>query len=208
MSARIRVLIGAVCCAFSAAAPLHASLMHASRVEHFSQGLQANGLPVAPERSDPSKSLGAPENGDFMNFVSIGFEGVIVLGFDQAFSDYVQIVETTYNNPAMYPEACEVFVGVGTSWDTAAYYSLGIHQNTEDDVLMMLGDTNAISGTSSYNYLKIVDHSNRSLLPSDADGFDVDGVSTFVTVPAPAGGAMALLSLASIGARRTRRTAK
>ncbi|MGE3109171.1 MAG: hypothetical protein AB7G11_10745 [Phycisphaerales bacterium] len=205
MFARNRAIVCAAGCLLAVSAA-EASIINASRVEHFAQGTQSNGAPVVAERSDPAQALGAPQNADYVNFVSIGFGGTLVLGFDQAFMEYVQIVETTYNNPALHPEACEVFVGVGPSWDTAQYYSLGIRQNTEDDVLMPLGPANIQSGTTFYNFLMIQDRCNPDLLPQDADGYDVDGVITVgAPVPAPAGAVVGLIGSLAASARRRRR---
>ncbi len=205
MSARIGVIVCAVGCTLAAIPAVQGSVIHASRVEHFTQGLQADGLPVSGDRSNPSQSLGAPQGGDTLNFVSLGFGGVIVLGFDQAFTSYVQVIETTYNNPALHPEFAEISVGIGETWDTATYFSLGVLHNAADDASMPLDPANSASGFGTYNFLKIVDRSDRSLLPGNADGFDVDGVSGFLTAPAPGGAAAALIGLGFSGVRRSRR---
>lgn len=203
MSARIGVLAGAIGTCFAAQA-VNASIIHATHVESFAQGLQANGAVVVPERCDVSQALGAPQNADTLNFVSIGFGGSIILSFGQSFTGPVTIVETTYNDPSRHPEDAEIFVGIGATWDTATFYSLGLLQNAHDNTPMPVDAVGIVTGTTEFNFLMIQDRSDRSLLPPDADGFDVDGVSV-MAVPAPASGALAMLALAAGAGHRRRR---
>lgn len=181
-----------------------ASLMYASGVANFSQGLTKGGGAVSADRTITSKALGAPQINDTMNFVSLGFGGSIILTFDSTFGGSVTVWETTYGSRSSYREAAEIFVGFGSDWNTASYYSVGQITNATAGVTMSLSQVEADSGRQAFNFLKIVDATNPALHNNSADGFDVDGVGAELrTVPAPGG--VALAAVLGLGAMRRRR---
>lgn len=182
----------AVLAAVAASAGASANLMYASGVANFSQGLQKNNAAVPLDRSNPAKALGAPQNNDTMNFVSLGFGGSLVLTFDTWFGGSVTVWETTYGNPSGHKEAADVFVGYGSTWDTAQFWHVGLLQNTADGAAMSLALAEQASGREAFNFLKIVDATNPAFHGASGDGFDVDGVMAELrTVPAPGGVALA-----------------
>lgn len=179
--------------------------MFASSVELFSQGLNSASQPIEAARSNPNLALGAPQNNDTMNFVSLGFGGSITLGFASPFTlPSAIVIETTYGNPAGHPEAALVYVGVGADAASATYYLVGQALNTTDSVPLSLQPVFDNFGVSVFNYLRIVDNT-RAIYPngSSTDGFDVDGVSVN---PIPTPGALALTGLSGlVGLRRRRK---
>src|SRR5262245_10148107 len=82
----------------SAGATVNAAEIFATRIEQFTQAMQADGLPVTPERSNPNLALGNPISGARPNidFVTLGLGGSIVLGFEEPFATSLRIYETTW----------------------------------------------------------------------------------------------------------------
>lgn len=202
MGQRLRIaLFGAAGLALAGSA--HAAIVYGSVVENASQGTRKDGKAIAADRSNPLNALGAPQDNDTVNFFALGFGGSITISFGVDFTDQVWITETTYGNPSSHPEAAEIFVGVGSAWNSATYFSLGTLSNALDGAPISLTQANAISGVSSYRFLRIEDRTNPLVHASSADGFDVDGVAA-VAVPGPA--AASLLALATLvrGRRRAR----
>jgi len=175
---------------------------YAFTVEGVNQGLQNSGGPVAPSRSNPLAALGAPQGLGTGNFFSLGFGGDLTLGFGGAFGTSVTIWEVTQGNIALYPEDAQVYVGWGASAASATYQLVGAVNNLESPKTFDLTATNLITGRTTYDFVKVLDTSNPLLVPSNADGFDVDAVAVG---PIPAPGTVALLAAAGlIGARRRR----
>jgi hypothetical protein len=152
--------------------PVASSLVFGSATQAWlNQGLRKNGTPVAPSRSDADKALGIPENTDAVNFVSLGFGGELIVKFDYVVFDQpgadIQIVETSYGNPACnaYPEK----ISVEGSLDGITYFAI----STEDVCLDGMID---IAGFGPIQYIKIHDRSMASVFSGSADGYDVDGV--------------------------------
>ncbi|MEZ6235705.1 MAG: PEP-CTERM sorting domain-containing protein [Phycisphaerales bacterium] len=170
-------------------------------VEAVNQGTTnaANHAPVGPSRSNPANALGAPND----LFFSLGMGGSMVLGFGGDFGTSVTVWETTTGNIANHPEQADIFVGYGASPGTAQFWFVDTVFNNADGIPLSLGAVNAVSGRTTYNFVRIVDTSNPAALPELADGFDVDSVAV-VLVPAP--GSAALLAAAGlVGLRRRRR---
>lgn len=189
-------IVAAVC------ASTNAAFIYATDVENFSQGMQRNGTPVDGPRSNALLALGAPQGNDTVNFVSLGMNGSLTVSFDQPFTGSAILVETTYGNAAGHPEAAEVFVGVGADWSTALYYSVGIVQNTSDGAPLSLAGANLLSGTTVYNFVRIVDRTLTLQSNASTDGFDVDGIGV-TPIPAPAA-AVAFGFAGLVGLRRRR----
>lgn len=201
---KIRVFTGCAL-ALGIASSIAQADTYAFTVEQANQGLQKGGAPVIAPRSNPGNTLGAPEGVSAGQFYSLGFGGSIVLGFGGDFGTHVTVWEATQGNIANHPESASVLVGWGASAATATFQLVGSLTNLESPKTFNLAATNAITGRTTYSYVKIVDTSdiNSPLLPSTADGFDVDAVSVG---PVPAPGSLALLAAAGIaGSRRRRR---
>lgn len=144
---------------------------YAMSVESVSQGLRKNGTPVAASRSIAANALGAPQNTNTVNFISLGFGGSIVLKlgyvvFDKV-GDDIQVVETSYGNPtcAAYGEKALVEVSLdGNSW-------------TELGQLCLDGTVNLeVGGIGAAQYVRITDRSAASSFSGAGDGYDLDGV--------------------------------
>lgn len=197
-----RLAVAACIAACGIASSAQGSIVWASQVEHFDQGFKKNGGVVDASRSNPDHALGAPQGTDTLNFVSLGFGGEIVLSFGTPFAHEAIVVETTYGNPAGHPEAAELFVGIGATWDVAVWYSVTTIQNTADNQPISLAGVMGESGHSAFNFVKIADRTNPALHGGEGDGFDIDGVGV-MAVPAPGSFALAMGAVV-IGARRRR----
>ena len=148
----------------------------ADTVVSADQGLRADGSPVLPGRSDPSAALGVAERPDppagapAGTWFSLGFEGEIVLGFEnricnQAGNDLdIELVEATTEPYA--DELVDVYVSQdGASFSLAAS---GINK----DATVALPD-----GMAYAKFVKLVDVTDIELAPrEDADAYDLDGV--------------------------------
>lgn len=179
----------------------NASFVWASNVEAFSQGLKDNGQAVDLNRSNPLLALGAPQNNDTINFVSLGGGGSLVVSFGTLFHDQAVLIETTFGHITDHIEKANVFVGYGATAATATYWFAGAVVNTADGQPISLAGAAAASGRTTFKYLKIVDTTDFAHSTS-TDGFDVDGVGV---VPVPAPGAIALASAGGLLITRRRR---
>jgi hypothetical protein len=135
------------------------------------QGSKKNGTDVSPSRSNVNNALGAPQNTNTVNFYSLGFGGNIVLGLGYAIfdkpGDDIQVVETSYGNPACanYPEEALIEVSLdGELW-------------TELQTLCLDGSVDLSSGGAfAAKYIRITDRSAQSSFGGSADAFDLDGI--------------------------------
>ena len=141
----------------------------AQQAVSYTPGNRANGTPVIPQRSDATKALGEPEGGDWLNFVALGFGGVLELDMGARIlnggGDDFMIVETSYGSPSCdtYPETATVLVSQeGLNWVNVG--------NTCQDGDFDLGPL------PWARYIRIIDTSDAGAFPSDTDGYDVDGV--------------------------------
>ena len=167
---------GIVCLNGEELNPIPAALSnaYASTVESFTQGAMKNGNPVPAARSNAANALGAPQNTDVVNFVSLGFGGQITLGFDYLVFDRpgtdLMLVETSYGNPSCtnYPETARLEV----SLDNVTFYPI------EGEFCLDQQVDVASAGLAYFSYLRITDASHMTSIrfPGSADGFDVDGV--------------------------------
>ncbi|MEX1188316.1 MAG: fasciclin domain-containing protein [Bacteroidia bacterium] len=153
-----------------------------SRVLSFVPRKQNDGSDISETRLNPNNALGMPENSDAptsednVNFVSLGFGGEIILGFDAAIrngeGDDIIVYETTFNSGPnndcrRWPERIDVFA----SQDSCNWVYLGREcQDASFDL-----------GTLSWaKYLRIRDVSNPSggsFSNIADDGYNLDGVS-------------------------------
>jgi hypothetical protein len=169
-------LDGILCLHGEEANPVPAALSNefAASVVSFNQGTMKNGAAVPSVRSNATNALGAPQNTDVVNFVSLGFGGQIVLGFDYVVfdkaGDDLQMVETSYGNPSCtnYPETARLEISLdGNVWSAV----------DGEFCLDQMVDVSS-AGLPYFQYLRITDasHLSSSRFPGTADGYDVDGV--------------------------------
>jgi len=145
---------------------------YANEVVSFNQKKRNDGSSVSPERSNPTSALGAPQNNDTQNFVSLGFGGDITLKFanpiKNGVGNDVRVTESTFGNIscARFPETIRAFA----SQDGCHFIWIGDGcQDTDFD----------LGSLAWAQYIKLVDVS-----PIDAtyqgtpvaDAYDVDGV--------------------------------
>ena len=129
--------------------------------------------PIDPARMDPSKGLGQPQGGNTNDFVSLGYGGSIIVGFDEVVLNQpgndITIVEITHGNYtfASYPESADVYV----SQNGVDFYMVGTIITKESASF----DIDAAPLHLDYiTMVKLVDTT-----PSDSvstDGFDLDGI--------------------------------
>lgn len=155
--------------------PLEADECYGSEVLVYNPGTDNMGGMIAPERMDPNQATGAPEMTSTLNFVSLGFGGSLIMGFNEAALNGpgadIMVYETTYNdswtNCETYNEEVEVylsqdgvnFVYVGNSCTHGGegYDISDANPNWEYVTLIKFVDISDINGGSN-------------------DGYDIDGV--------------------------------
>ena len=151
--------------------------VQATEIASFQQGMQRNGRQVGTDRSDPAMALGAPQENDYFNFVSLGFGGSITLKLNRSITNGpgpdLRVVETSFNDAnrpcEAYPELADVAVSAdGTNYVTVAEAGC---KEIEVDL--------SGSGINEVQYVRITDVSNpnhNAKFGGTADGYDVDGV--------------------------------
>lgn len=150
-------------------APSSLQAGYATSVVEYSPGLRKNGTPITPARTNPQMALGIPQGTDVINFVSLGFGGSLILGFDYAvFSQQgfdLQLIETTFGNPPCqnYPEKVLIEVSKDLiTWEFA-------------DALCLDGFID-VQFSDWFQYIRFTDRSAASQFSGSADGYDVDGI--------------------------------
>jgi hypothetical protein len=178
---------------------------YASEVIAYNPGTLAtgNGTPVN-ERMVAENALGAPQENDLINFVSLGFGGELVLALaspvynhnkngiyvdnensinygEKSYADFI-IVETSFGRREQ---------NCGPNKDKNYPEKLLVYgkQNLDDNEWVLLSepegecrssfiDVQAAvdAGLSYVKYLKLVDVSDPKYFPASGDGFDVDGI--------------------------------
>jgi hypothetical protein len=147
---------------------------YADSVVSFNQKKQNDGSTINESRSNPEKALGAPQDNDTENFVSLGFGGDITLRFASPIKNGegadVRVIETTFgsmsNNCNRYPETIRAFA----SQDNCNWVWLG------DDCQDAEFDLGSLAWAQ---YIKLVDISNVNAPYQGtpiADAYDVDAV--------------------------------
>jgi hypothetical protein len=141
----------------------------AQDVINYSPGLRKNGSEIVANRRVAANALGAPQNTNTVNFVSLGFGGSLVVKFDYVIFDAagtdIQLVETSYGNPscASYPEKAQVEGSLdGTNW-------VMLNDN------ICLDGSIDVSAAGAIQFLRVTDRTLASTMGGTADGFDVDG---------------------------------
>ena len=178
-----------------------------SEVIEFNQGVKKSGHLVSADRSIPENALNFSDASDSYSgefrFVSLGFGGSIVLGFDQPLCNKegidLNLVEISYGNPSFYdyPEQAEFFV----SQDGISWVSLGTTDPHDPELGCGAKIDKAFdiepSGFAWIKYVKVVDVTDPFAKRRDtntcgelssfafnnaADGFDLDAVERIRTL--------------------------
>ncbi|MBL0743706.1 kelch repeat-containing protein [Chryseolinea lacunae] len=154
-------------------------------VKKFTAGKTKNGKAIDPLRADASKALGAPQENDTYNFVSLGFGGTITLELEQQLYD-----DGTYK-----PDFILVETSFGRA-DEKCYSDAGVFNYPESAVVQVSPDgTQWRSLPDSYcrtsfidissvidagfpyvKFIRVKDFTNKELFDNAADGFDLDGI--------------------------------
>ena len=139
--------------------------------------------PIAADRMDPTQALGEPERDNTINFVSLGFGGSLILGFD-GFApalpdvDDLEVVETTFgdNDCVSFEERADVYVSQQVVNDPS---------EIDDALFVYVGqsctngeffDVHAETGFDYFTLVKIVDVTPEEAQLPGRDGYDVDGI--------------------------------
>ena len=131
----------------------------------FTQGLTKDGSVIDPSRSDATMALGMADG----NFVSLGYEGEIVLAFPTHVGGGALLITATERTNGTYPlEQADVSV----SSDGIAWIPVGIADNAGDDPRATTFDL----GDICIKYVKLIDSTDEDLHGDSSDGFDLDAI--------------------------------
>jgi len=138
---------------------------------------------IPADRMDPTKALGEPQRDNTLNFVTLGFNGTLILSMDgqaQALPgvDDLEVVETTFGNKTCsnFEERADVYVSQQVVSDP---------DDIDDSQFVYVGQscTNGAffdvfeeTGFSYFTLVKIVDVTPEAAQLPGRDGYDVDGV--------------------------------
>lgn len=143
----------------------------ADTVVSSSQGLNEEGNPVIPERSNPNAALGQAEYDTASeHFFTLGINGSIVLGFNNYIingaGNDIEIVEAT---DLPYPnESVDVYISQdGINWTFVGNHIF--------DTLIDISDYDP--NLLWVKYVKLVDTTNPDDHNNGADAYDLDGVA-------------------------------
>ena len=172
----------------------------ADKVESWSQGVQRDGNPVDPARSNPQNALGAPTdppaNSGEENFFSLGFSergdiggGTLVVRLGTPYysgqNGEAVVIETTRGS---YPlESAEVFVGASA---TGTWIQVGVAKNTNSPSLQVpLDGVGGLPAIITHILLHdVTDPANFPIPNAEyeiADAFDVNAVGISCPTPGP-----------------------
>lgn len=143
---------------------------YADTVIEANLGKTKNGNSLDDARDNPKDALG-PEDG---NFVSLGFGGQLVLGFDdnlvkRPFDTDVLSVETTFGRDD-YPEEKALVEVTGPGTD-GSYEELGMATSKASN-----GRNTFELHAAPIRKVRLTDHTDSTIHNGNADGFDVDAV--------------------------------
>ena len=139
-------------------------------VLEYIEGVEMNGSDIQSNRNNPEEALGAPEDNDTENFVTLGYGGSLTLGFGGAVYNEegadIQIVETSYGNNTCesYHEVADVEV----TQDGENWYSVGS--------VCLDGMVDISDAEVELEYITQIRISNNDDESETFDGYDVDGV--------------------------------
>lgn len=148
---------------------------YGDQVLSYTPGNRKNGNTLPEIRTNSSNALGAPQENDAYNFVSLGFGGSIEIQlacevFDLEGDDLL-IVETSFRDAGLscetYPETAMIEASVdGSNWVIIA-----------DEICKDGSVDLANGGLASAQFIRITDTSNAfDFRSGNADGYDVDGI--------------------------------
>ena len=148
---------------FAGASTALAASDNASTNEGFTQGLQKDSGLVNILRSDPSAALGAADG----EFVSLGYGGELIVGFDQNMSGNLALTVQEVTGDEYPLETADVYVSTDPS---GPWTFVGEASNEEglDD-----GAT-TLTVEECYQFVRLVDTTDGDLHDETSDGFDVD----------------------------------
>lgn len=137
----------------------------------YTEGTSKNGGSIDPSRTDSSKALGAPQDDNTENFVSLGYGGSITLGFDGAVWNSedplvkeITITETSYASNDCLSDGIERAT-VELSADGVTWVAAGeVCRNGQIDI--------AASGLAYIVAIRITNDASSTTF----DGYDVDGI--------------------------------
>ena len=143
---------------------------YATDVLDYVEGTQQNTDPLAPARTNAGNALGAPQNDDTINFVTLGYDGSLTVSFNGAVpngaGDDIQVVETSFGSPAC--GAYNETVDVSVSQDGLTYYYIGS--------VCLDGAVDISDAAVDLDYVIFVRLANNNGLTNTSDGYDVDAV--------------------------------
>lgn len=134
---------------------------YASSVESSSLGTQKGGGPLAADRDDPNDALGAPDSA----FVSLGYDGQVVLGFPLSMSGNLSVSVYEVTNGVYPVEQAQIAV---SSSPAGPWTIVGTADNTADSTTLAVGQC--------YQYVRVIDTTDETLHNATSDGFDLDAV--------------------------------
>lgn len=145
-----------------------AATEYADSVESYAPGTQKNTDPLSLDRDDPAAALGAPDG----NFVSLGYDGELVLKFDQNMSGILVITPWEVTNGSYPIEEAEVYASQnGVSWTL-----LGVANNQGTPENGNQYPTRFDLEDMCVQYIKLIDVTDEGLHNETSDGYDVDAV--------------------------------
>ena len=147
---------------------------YGAEVLSYNPGNQKSGQALPANRTDATKALGEPQNNDTYNFVTLGYGGELIIGFNGAVNnlagdDFI-VVETTFGPQtfATYPESADIYV----TKNGIDYYLVGTAY-TNEEAAFDISD----AGIPDLDYITAVKFIDTTPLNSiSGDGFEVDGV--------------------------------
>jgi len=146
----------------------------ASTNESFTQGLQKNGAAVAVPRSDPAQALGASDG----QFVSLGYGGEIIVGFNQNMSGNLLLTVQEVTG-GVYPlESADVYVSTAA---TGPWTLVG--EATNEGGLEDAATEFAVA--ECYQFVRVMDTTDAALHDATSDGFDLDSLAADYDVSCP-----------------------
>lgn len=145
----------------------------ASEVLTYIQGTSSTGGAIPVSRTDAEKALGMPQDDNTENFVTLGYGGTLIVGFNQVAvngeGNDIQVFETSFGSTDCdnYEEVAEVYI----SQDGINYTLLGTTCTNQDDAF----DISDVEPAWQYvSFVKLVDVTSEGSVSTD--GFDVDAI--------------------------------
>ncbi len=143
----------------------------ADEVIEYNPGRKDDYSELDPERTNPVNALGPAQDDETLNFVSLGFNGELILKFDNLIingsGNDIEVVETTYGSPDCQDYSEKVRLYASQTGQDGTWQDLGIG---------CLDSQFDLGSLAWAQYVKLVDETNLDDFGGVADGYDVDGV--------------------------------